>query len=370
VAYDFSEQPANGGDWKFGSLSEAPNKVTCEVPQGSRLYDTPAPGRPDHARDLAIYPPGSRGSLRMTVTQGVANAGDQWRFGVDDHAKQFREGDEFWVCWRTRMNATYATWRFKATSNGSTWNGSYTDFKFAFWGYGMQFPYGVNGSPSTYYGYSPGANQINNVMQTAVTDVQGEIVMRSVSDTMNPGGPAGWMKYPSMYLGKFFDETVSKGQSINYYTYQNGGNEVSGAVKACQFQDPGGGAGNQYTDYSSCFILPTDEWFSLMTHVILGPQGAAPQFGSGPTRTGYTNSTVEYYGAYTGQPWRLLHRRTNVTLSTDSTHPGAQGVGRYGMFGWTTFMTGKWGGESHPDATVWVSQIILQPGSTMPAAPI
>ena len=41
-----------------------------------------------------------------------------------------------------------------------------------------------------------------------------------------------------------------------------------------------------------------------MTHVILGPQGSARQFGRTDTeiRTGYTNSTIEYYGAYAGSP--------------------------------------------------------------------
>ena len=82
MAYDFSEQPANGGDWKWGSLSASP-KITCEV--RNHTYDVPNPDLPDHARDLAIYPPGSRGSLRMTVPDGVANAGDEWRFGVDDY---------------------------------------------------------------------------------------------------------------------------------------------------------------------------------------------------------------------------------------------------------------------------------------------
>lgn len=373
--YDFSEQPANGGDWKFGSIQASP-KITVEVPQGSRTYDTPASGSPDHARDLTIYPPGSRGSLRMTMKSGVHNATDNWRLSVDEYSKQFGAGDEFWVSWRTRMNATYATHRFKTalggiTGDGLVWDGNYTEFKHTLFGYGMQYPYGPGeavGHAATYYGYTPGANQTDNVLTYCQADVKGEIVMISQSDQMAPGGPAGWMKYPQMYVSKFFDNLIGRGQNINYYSSQNQGVEAYNGVKACEFTDPGGGVGNQYTDYTSCFIYPTDEWFSLMIHVVLGAEGTAVSnvIGS-PTRTGYTGSTVEYYGAYEGQSWQLLHRRTNIVIPTDT--PGAEGPAKFGIFDWTTYMTNKLSTDVHPDAIVWVSQIILQPGATMPAAP-
>lgn len=377
AAYDFSAQPANGGDWTFGSLTETP-KVTVEVPWDSITYDTPGTGVPDHARDLEIYPPGSRGSLRMTTRTGVFNATDQWRISIDEYSKQFREGDEFWVCWRTRMNEPYATHRFKSNDNGfslpSEWNlGGYSEFKSVMFGYGMQYP----NPPGTYYtstrtdyGYSPGASHSDNVLTICQTDCLGEIVMISNTDQMVPGGPGGWMKYPNGYIGKTFDGIETRGQNSSYFTLRNGGVETSGASRLCEYIDPGGGVGNQYTDYSSCFIYPTDEWFSLMVHVILGPQGTAPQYGSGPSRTGYTDSTLEYYGAYDGQPWSLLHKRSNLTFHSDSTQPGSDGVGRYGTFNWTTYITTKYAGDVHEDAIVWVSQIIVQPGATMPAAPI
>lgn len=382
VAYDFSEQPANGGDWKWGSLSASP-KVTCEA--RNRTYDTPQANLPDHARDLTVYPPGSSGSLRFTVPQGVANAGDEWRFGIDDYDKQFREGDEFWVCWRTRLNSTAATHRFKRTSNdtnedgtlntSSTWDGAYTDSKHSFWGYGMQTPKGPGqeATTGTYYGYSPGASQSDNVMASCRTDVRGEIVMILYSDLAIPG-PGTVIKYPQMYVGKpGVYPLQTRGQNINYFTERNGGDETTGnntgIAKACEWVDPGGGLGQQYTDYSTCFIYPTDEWFSLMEHVILGQQGTAIQGNTGTSITGYINSVVEYYGAYAGQPWTLLHKRT-LHIATDANYPGGQGVARFGMFGWTSYMTAKWRYESHPDSIYWISQIILQPGPTMPAAPV
>lgn len=383
MAYDFSDQPANGGTWQWGSITESP-KVTCEVVDISESYGTPKPGSPDHAWDKAIYPPGSRGSLRMTTKAGVMAATDQWRFSVDEYAKQFGAGDEFWLCWRTRMNEPYARHPFKKSDGGITgpqsWTNQYTDFKSVMIGYGMQYPYGPGyGTKRTapWYGYQgPASNNTYNVLNYCQTDCLGEIVLISMTDQQTPG-PGGWMKYPQMYVSKFFENLVSKGKNMNYYTHQNTGVEQTGVVvpatgtasKKCEFVNPGGGLGDQYTDYSTCFIYPTDEWFSLMIHVKLGPHGTAKSSLSGSVRTGYTDTTIEYYGAYQGQPWRHLHKRTGITLPTDDSRPGAEGIAKYGVFNWTTYTTAKFGGDLHPDAIVWVSQIILQPGPTMPAAP-
>ena len=200
--------------------------------------------------------------------------------------------------------------------------------------------------------------------------------MRNYSDLAVPG-PGTVMKYPDMYVGKpGAIGTATRGRNLNYYTARNEGVEATGnntpqAARACEYIDPGSGI-NEYTDYSSCFIYPTDQWFSIMTHVVLGPPGTARQFGNNnlPFITGYTGSTIEYYGAYAGQPWSLLHRRTNAVMPYDVGSPGGEGFGRYGMFGWTTFMTAKWRFEVHPSYVVWVSQIIVQPGPTMPAPPL
>jgi hypothetical protein len=105
-----------------------------------------------------------------------------------------------------------------------------------------------------------------------------------------------------------------------------------------------------------------------MVHVSFGAEAtAASNVIGSPTRVGYV-STIEYYGAYAGQPWKLLHRKTGVVIPTDTAGP--QGPTKFGLFNWTTYMTNKLSTESHPDGIVWVSQIIVQPGPTMPAAPI
>ena len=375
--YDFSEQPANGGDWKYGSISANP-KITVEVPLISRSYDNPniSGNQPYHSRDLTVYPPGSRGSLRMTVPDGGHNSTDNWRISVDEYSRQYGAGDEFWCCWRVRMNETYAKWRFKAaeggiTGPGTVWNGSYTEPKLFMSGYGMQYPSGPGiyaGRTALYYGYAPGSAQSNDLLQYHSADCKGEIVMITNTDQMVPGGPPGWMKYIGVYISKFFDQLYSRGQNINYYTQQNEGSESGYAVRACQFYDAGGGAGNQYTDYTTCWTCPTDEWFSIMIHVKFGNEttGVTNIIGS-PTRTGYM-SEVEYYGAHLGQPWKLLHRRTGIIIPTDT--PGAEGPAKFGIFNWTTYMTNKLSTEVHPDGIYWVSQIILQPGPVMPTAPI
>ena len=87
---------------------------------------------------------------------------------------------------------------------------------------------------------------------------------------------------------------------------------------------------------------------------------------------GYVNSTIEYYGAYSGGPMQLVHRRTGVVMRVgnyvnDST--GYTGTAKYGTFAWTTFMTGKSLTQTHPVAKVWVSQIIIKSGPGAPATP-
>lgn len=338
----------------WGSLKANP-KITCEV------YDHTYDSR--RAIDRAIFPPGSTASLRWDVPSNTGEAGDQWRISIDNYADQFGAGSEFWVQWRTRMNPTYATHHFKAHDGGvDAWNGTYTGFKHCFFGGGMQFPYSVEGSPATHYGYQGTGTQSNNVMNTTRTDSDGEIVMRN-RDVL--GSPVH-AKYPVMYISKGFEGMESRGRNINYLTHANEGVEGAHAA-ACEFTpDP-----DVYSDVNTCFLYPSNQWFTLMIHVIVGNFAQNVQSSLGPTRTGYANSTIEYYGQITpGTPMRLLHRRTGVVLPTDfGGDVGAQGREKYGMFGWTTFMTAKWPSEAHPLAQIWVSQIIIQSGSTAPAAP-
>jgi hypothetical protein len=91
---------------------------------------------------------------------------------------------------------------------------------------------------------------------------------------------------------------------------------------------------------------------------------------------GFVNSTVEYYGAYTGGSMQLLHRRTGIVMRVGNYNYAdqlstttASGTAKYGSFAWTTFMTSKSSTQSHPTGSVWVSQIIVKSGATPPSTP-
>lgn len=331
---DFTDAPANGGDWKWGSLQASPK--TTLFSQNQDYY--PYARQVDHA----IAPPGSRSSLRWDVedtpsgqtlvfTASVAGAtsgtlelpfvsalgnpvsavfsdgtarsvtisgtsvtwtgalpsgtpilsmnlpdlgagerGDLWWISLDDYADQF-DGDtannEFWVQWRTRMDETYATFAFLDRQTVP----APTAYKQLMIGEGMQ-PTMIGVNPAWPHGYEgPGTSQAQNHIAYARVDFEGETNVVGIygSDGTYPAGFG--FKYPSTYHGKpGYLSLVTKGQDNSYYTHRNAGDEGVHAA-ACEYQI--GGVG--YTDKSTCFQYPVDQWFTLMVHVILGPRGHA-----------------------------------------------------------------------------------------------
>ncbi len=356
AAFDFSAPPANGGTWRWGSLSASP-KVTIEA-QGETdplVYN-------NRFLDTDIYPPGSTASLRWDIPSGTGERSDLWRISIDNYADQFGSNSEFWVQWRTRMNATMASFLFKARDS------SYTAFKHNLFGQGMQRP-GQPGAPvRDSYGYQGPGTQTYNVLADTRSDSTHELPMiHGIGKDSSYGADYGF-KYPFVYHSKFFYGTATRGQDANYYTYHNSGNE-SAHVAACQWTNPGSGLGDLYTNKSTCFIYPADQWFTLMMHVVVGPYGTAVSSLTGFSMTGYTNSTIEVWAAYEGGAMQLLHRRTGVVLRTDSVL-GPEGPEKYGTFGWTTFMTHKDPAQAHPTGKIWVSQIIIKSGPVPPAPPL
>jgi hypothetical protein len=347
VAYDFSAPPANGGTWDYGSLSASP-KVTCEVynhAHDARRYV-----------DTTVYPPGSTASLLFNVPTNTGEAGDQWRVSIDNYADQFGAGDTFWVQWRTRMNSTMASTLFMDYTGSPT----YTAYKMMFCGNGMQTPTSAEtgGAAYSYYGYQGAGTQASNNLRNTITDSIGEIVVRNYQGT----SPVSF-KYPGMYTSHEFFQSLASTGAPYYLTHRNEGNEASHTA-TCQYN----GSTGAYTDYSTCFVFPADQWFTMMVRVTLGAYGTATS-SLGGTITGYTNSTCEYYGQMTAaQPMQLLHRRTGVVFQTyEGTPQGSQGKQKYGMFGFTTFMTRKDPAQAHPDAKMWVSQVIVS--RNQPSAP-
>lgn len=439
VACDFSSSPANGGTYKWGSLKTSPH-VTC-YQQNDATYGQYV------VVDTSVYPPGSTGSLRWDVpdcpTSGAAERGDLWWISIDDYADQFGSGAEFWVQWRTRMDSTYATFPFADRSGG------FTAYKQLMCGEGMQ-PGNIGTQPQWPYGFrGPGTSIAQNQISGVRVDFEGEtnlIGTIGVDATTGVVAPKAVFKYPSAYHGKptYVSLITTDG---TYFTHHNSGNE--GVIAACKYQLNGQGV----VDRSTCFIYPTDEWFTLMVHVKLGVRGhglssipvgyqnvAAVKQASnqilltasnyvehfdpaasggkyirirgtatgaidakvtakdtatfvgqalltltdiGGTianeallvdeyENGYVNSTIEYYGAYSGGSMQLLHRKAGVVMRVGNYVNDATGytpTAKYGTFAWTTFMTGKSYTQTHPVAKVWVSQIIIKSGPDAPAAP-
>lgn len=263
MAYDFSAPPANGGDWKWGSLKASP-KVTCWAKNDDQFASV-------RNIDTSVFPPGSTASLRWDVpdyaTGGQGERADEWRISIDNYADQFGENSEFWVQWRTRMDETYATFGFADRSGGDV-PGS-TTYKHLLCGEGMQtgLPWVPNGFLYGFEGVGSSFNQ--NTIAYTHSDFEGEtnLIAPFARDSSHPAN-YGW-KYPGAYHGKpgYFGLTT-RGQDGNYFTERNAGNEGA-HVAACQRQM--GAAG--YTDKSTCFQYPANEWFTLMLHFILGPRG-------------------------------------------------------------------------------------------------
>jgi hypothetical protein len=354
AAFDFSAAPANGGTWKWGSLSASP-KVTVEAQNDS----DPKVG-PNRVIDTTIFPAGSTASLRWDIPSGLGERSDLWRISIDNYADQFGENSEFWVQWRTRMNSTMASFLFADRGGGLT------AFKHTLFGEGMERP-NVGGVTTTrgHYGYQGPNTQTDNVLADTRSDSDHELALIHGNATDGSFAAGSGFKYPLFYHSKYFYGTDTRGQDSSYYTFHNSGNEAK-HVAACQFVS---GSPDAYTDKNTCFIYPADQWFTLMFHTIVGPYGTAVSSLSGTSMTGYTNSTIELWAAYDGGAMQLLHRRTGVVLRTNSVL-GAEGPQRYGTFGWTTFMTHKDYTQVHPTAQIWVSQVIVKSGPVPPSTPL
>ena len=359
AAYDFSAPPANGGDWKWGSLSATPKTTVYAM----GAYDSV------RVRDTAIFPPGSRASLRFDVPQGTGERADAWRISIDNYADQFGDNSEFWLVWRMRMNAAYNETWFQQP------NGSTTGPKYAMVSAGMQDPYVLDRTSQpyrTWYGYEgPSSNAVDNVIADARIDSQGEIVTTRQFALANASHPTNFSYFAS-YVSKYFHSTLTFGSGVHggQFTYQNGGTYQSpwSAAKGWFSQI---GDGDTYADAAGAFKFPNDEWFSCALHIKLGPHTVAAQSSLDGIITGYANSSIELLVALSGATsWTTMHKREGVVMPTDTASvQGAQGVQRYGQFGLTTFMTSKNGFQVHPLATVWFGQVIVLSGATVPATP-
>jgi hypothetical protein len=384
VAYDFSAPPANGGDWKWGSLKPG---VTVELfGRNAYPYDVGA-GKLVEV-DTTMYPPGSSASLKYNVkgytgsgtwdgtnpqpsvtslaahTNGIGELGLNWRILLENYADQFGENQEFWLQFRCRMNDAYALWAFR--SWGHDWGGpftatSYTGMKWNFISAGPQFPqlagagyFDGYAGDKFYNGFgggvsvgNPSGNPYNstNTAFSLVCDGAGEIEV--TSQPMDPrfNGGTNSYKWPYPYNNKYgnaaYEGWQVRGQDSNYVTMRNDGNEPVplGVPASCQFIPSSGGSGDQYTTFATpmpgevnlnrCFVYLPNQWMTLMIHVKLGTIGTAnTSGGDGALHHGYINSVGEVWAGYDptvipGAVPHLIHRRSGLVFQI----AGSSGIG-------------------------------------------
>ncbi len=330
AAYDFSNLPSNGGDWTWGSLK--PGITVMSYKQSE--YPT--------ARlvDRAVVPPGSSASLRWDLPQGTSERSDNWFISIDKYSEQIGENDEVWIQWKQRVNSPMATLAF-AQLGGRT-----TTWKSLMVSEGMQSP--MPYSPKrAYYGFQGTNTKENNTLNDVRFCSENEIVMIA-----RHGGQSEY-KWPRMYHGCSFYQPFTT-YTGNAYTDMNKG--LSNPT-SCLYS---GSTGNA-ADPQSCFLYKPDTWLTLMVHIKTGPQGTGNSSLGGGAQSGFTNSTVEYYGGLPGQPVQLLHRASGIVIRRGNS-PGEAGwspTQKLGVFSWALFMTLKDPAQTHAIAQTWISQIII-----------
>ena len=144
-----------------------------------------------------------------------------------------------------------------------------TTYKQLMVGEGMQSG-GIGMNPAWPYGYrGVGTSQSSNQLNGMRVDFEGETNFIAQTGADGSTTATTIFKYPSGYHGKpGYTSMVTKGTDTSYFTHHNSGNEAA-HVAACQYQINGLGIPNR----SSCFVYPTDEWFTMMVHVKLGARG-------------------------------------------------------------------------------------------------
>lgn len=374
ASYDFTT-PANGGDYRWGSTSASPKTTVFAMNESS--YGAGGSGGQRRFIDTATVPPGSKKCMRFDIPTNTGEAADAWRISLDNYADQFGENADFWLVWRARFNTAYAQTAFNATGGGLT--GS----KLAMVSAGMQRPYVYEGSSKSFAGYeNPGATTFNaaaNIMQDARIDSDGEIVLRKytvpagTSSTAN--GPVGTtFQYHGMYSSKFFDDlaTAGTGAFANKYTRRNGGSESSPFTNATAWfaVEP-----TVYDDHTTAWKFPANEWVTFAIHVHTGAWQSNAANSIGTSHQGFADSSYALYAARSGETsWTLIHKRTGIALVSipqggSPATGGAEGVQKFGQFGFTTFMTAKDSAQSHSTASYWVGQIIVKSGAAQPTVP-
>lgn len=280
------------------------------------------------------------GSLRFEIpSNSPADTSGSWRINfADDLQTQFGENEEFYIQWRQRFAPYFLEHKYRLTTGSGGWK---------------QIIIGQGDGVASQPGYDQvrGWPEVNSCTET-------HLVMQNV----------GFHGYPAMYhscwVYEMFDDYVS---AVSNYTRQN-------QVPDCYYYNRNGQSN------ASCLRYVANEWMTFQIHVKLGPWSAsAVDANTGNTRAGFTNSTVEFWGARDGQPSVLLHRETGLVLRRgnlaedwrNSAHDA-----RYGKLWLLPYITGKDSTEVTENTFTWYDEVIVSrsriadPGVASPPPPV
>lgn len=130
-------------------------------------------------------------------------------------------------------------------------------------------------------------------------------------------------------------------------------------------------------DGSGCVRYHADEWITYMVHVAIGPEGSAVSSVSRrKVQPGYVDSTYEFFVAYPGQDFELVHRQDGVVIPRGqyyfggdpglaSSYRGGWGPtdahpkAKYGKLWLLPFMTSKDPEEDSELASTWFDEVIV-----------
>ncbi len=276
-----------------------------------------APGCKPNAWDQSQKASGA-GSVRFDIkSKSHANIAGSMAVNFSSNLQtQFGENDEFWVQWRQRFDDVFINHPYAATGYDGT-----TNWKQIIIGEGDR--YNSNGSVLT----ANSCTQLELVMQRRFNDS---------------------VRYPGMYMtcGEYLPFSTDLGYDYNY-TWQNERKRSDGRSSCTIYE------GRTYSDVSGCTRYVANEWMTFMVHVKLGPYGSAYSKLHDTTRTGYTQSTVEFYAARQGGALELAHREDNLVI------PNSTRDAKYGKVWLLPFMTNKDESEAHADASTWYDELIV-----------
>lgn len=287
------------------------------------------------------------GSVRFDIlSQSNQGGGGNIVVPFGDYTtQQFGAGDDMWVSWRQRMDARFIQ-GYQAQGGG------FANAKQVIIGQGDMPPSGSwNG--------------------VAGACSENELVIVGSSPAYQPTYPIGYLECgnysafqtapkPGQYAGSAGGSTV--------LTEQNARIDSAGLYSCISWP--------KTLDVSGCFTYVADEWITYMVHVQMGPVGSAVSSVTNTTKPGFIDSTYEFYAAYPGEDFQLLHRQTGVVIprgqhyiggdpALNTSYSGGWNAGtghpqaKYGKLWLLPYMTNKDPTQVTPTASTWYDEVIV-----------